>query len=268
MNTQQAFFEALRDPRQPTPAGLCAWNGSDPAARFAVYRNNVLVSLIDALADTYRVARELVGETFFRAMARLFVQQAPPRSRVLAFYGASFPVFVENFPPAASVPYLADVARLEMLRVRAYHAADGAALPADALAQAMAQALAQTDTLAELVLGLHPSVGLLRSRYAVVSLWAAHQGVGELSAVDPALPENALLVRPALEVELLRLDAGASALVAALQQGAPLGPAVAQASQADAHFDLASSFALLIRTHAISSITHPDWSQACLHPPQ
>ncbi|OGB30321.1 MAG: DUF2063 domain-containing protein [Burkholderiales bacterium RIFCSPLOWO2_12_FULL_61_40] len=264
MNTQQAFFEALLDPRQSAPSGLCAWNGSDPAVRFAVYRNNVLVSLVDALADTYPVAQELVGEPFFRAMARLFVRQEPPRSRVLAFYGESFPTFIENFAPAASVPYLADVARLELLRVRAYHAADGAALPADALAQA----LAQPDTLAELVLGLHPSVGLLRSRYAVVSLWAAHQGVGALSDVDPALPENALLVRPGLEVELLRLDAGASALVAALQQGTPLGPAAAQASQADADFDLASSVALLIRTHALSSITHPDGSQACIHPPQ
>lgn len=263
MNTQQAFFEALRDPCQPPPGGLCVWNGSDPAARFAVYRNNVLVSLIDALADTFPVAQELVGETFFRAMARLFVHQEPPRSRVLALYGESFPAFVENFAPAASVPYLADVARLEMLRVRAYHAADGAALPADA----MAQALAQTDALAELLLGLHPSVGLLRSRYAVVSLWAAHQGVGELSAVDHARPENALLVRPALEVELLRLDTGTSALVAALQRGTPLGPAVAQASQADADFDLVSSLALLIRSHAISSITHPDWSQVCRHPP-
>lgn len=263
MNTQQAFFEALLDPGQAAPAGLCAWNGSAAAARFAVYRNNVLVSLIDALADTYPVAQELVGEPFFRAMARLFVHQAPPRSRVLAFYGEAFPAFIENFAPAASVPYLADVARLEMLRVRAYHAADGAALPTGA----MEQALAQTDAPAELVLGLHPSVRLLRSRYAVVSLWAAHQGVGELSAIDPAQPENALLVRPGLDVELLRLDAGASALVAALQQGAPLGPAVAQASQADASFELAGSLALLIRSHAIASITHPDWSQTCTHLP-
>jgi hypothetical protein len=41
-----------------------------------------------------------------------------------------FPDFIEQFEPASSVPYLADVARLEMLRVRAFHAADADPLTA------------------------------------------------------------------------------------------------------------------------------------------
>ena len=50
------FAAALLDSRQGCPAGLRTWNGSDPAARLAVYRNNVVSSLIDALADTFPVA--------------------------------------------------------------------------------------------------------------------------------------------------------------------------------------------------------------------
>ena len=57
MNGQQAFVAALFDAELPPPTGLTAWNGSDPATRFAVYRNNVVVSLIDALADTYPVTQ-------------------------------------------------------------------------------------------------------------------------------------------------------------------------------------------------------------------
>ena len=113
MSHQQAIAAALLDPAHPCPPGLTAWNGSDPARRFAVYRNNVIVSLIDALADTFAVTQELVGEAFFRAMAREFAYANPPTSPLLAFYGDTLPDYIEHFPPAASVPYLADVARLD-----------------------------------------------------------------------------------------------------------------------------------------------------------
>jgi hypothetical protein len=251
MNGQQAFFEALLDPGQPPPSGLTAWNGSDPAARFAVYRNNVMASLVDALANTYPVTHELVGETFFRAMAQLFVHAEPPRSRVLAFYGEAFPDFVERFPPAASVPYLADVARLERLRVHAYHAADGATLSTETIAEALTN---NAGGLPDLRVAFHPSTGLLRSPYAVVSLWAAHQGITDIASVDPLVPENALIVRPELDVEVLGLDAGASDFVARLLQGESLGGAAEQVGHTYPDFDLARLLGLLIQKQAITSM--------------
>ena len=186
MSDQPFFAAALLDPDAPCPAGLTAWNGSDPARRFAVYRNNVIASLIDALAETFPVTLELVGEEFFRAMAGVFVRVAPPRSALLAEYGEGFPDFIENFEPARGVPYLADVARLELLRVRAFHAAD-----ADPVSpEQIAHALADPERLPALRVVCHPSLGVLSSRYAVVSLWAAHQGIGDLASVDPYLPGN------------------------------------------------------------------------------
>ena len=223
---------------------------SDPAVRFGVYRNNVGASLINALAETYPVTQELVGEQFFRAMARLYVSTEPPRSRVLAFYGESFPIFIENFPPAAGVPYLADVARLEMKRVRAYHSADGAVLTADAIAEI----LADMDGLPDLTVGFHSSVRLVQSRFAVVSLWAAHQGITDISTVDPYVPENALVMRPRLDVEVISLDISASTFVLHLLQGASLGDALTLTSGANPDFDLADILSLLITQHAISSM--------------
>jgi hypothetical protein len=251
MNGQREFFVALLDPEQPPPSGIKTWNDSDPAVRFSVYRNNVVASLVNALADTFPVTLELVGEAFFRAMAQLFVRNEPPRSRVLAFYGASFPSFIEHFAPAASVPYLADVARVEMLRVRAFHALDVDDLPASALVAA----LADRNALPDLQIGLHPSVGLIRSEYAVASLWAAHQGAADISAVDPYVSEHALVMRARLDVELMSLTAGAGDFVAHLLQGASLGRAVEQAVHAHPEFDLSSILGLLVRSHAIASIT-------------
>ncbi|WP_394791079.1 DUF2063 domain-containing protein [Rhodoferax sp.] len=246
MNHQAAFARALLDPAQACPDGLATWNGSDPAQRFAIYRNNVTVSLIDALAATFPAVQQLVGEDFFRAMARLFVQAQPPRSKVMAWYGAGFADFIEGFAPAASVPYLADVARLEMARVRAYHAADVAPIAATDLHAA----LADPEQLAQLRLQLHPSLQLVASRFAVVSLWQAHLGLLPIAQVDPTLPQAALVFRQGLEVEVSLLSTAACVFISALQQGATL----LAAAGVDPRLDLPAILALLIRQQLITHI--------------
>ena len=253
MSDQRLFAATLLDPDAPCPDGLIAWNGSDPARRFAVYRNNVIVSLIEALAETFPVTLELVGEQFFRAMAGVFVRVAPPRSVLLAEYGEGFPAFIESFEPARSVPYLADVARLELLRVRAFHAAD-----ADPVSpEQIAHALVDPERLPALRVGCHPSLGLLRSPYAVVSLWAAHQGIGDLASVNPGLPESALVVRTGLEVQVIALPPGGDALVAGFVNRLTLSEAAARAVSAHQDFDLTAHLALLLRVGALASLSLP-----------
>ncbi|WP_367847934.1 DUF2063 domain-containing protein [Rhodoferax sp. WC2427] len=247
MTSQTTFAAAVLDPALPAPTGLRVWNGSDPAARFAIYRNNLAVSLVDALADTFPAVQELVGGDFFRAMARLYVQAHPPHTRAMAWYGAGFAAFVDNFGPAASVPYLADVARLEMGRVRAYHAAD-----VDAVApQALQAALADPQQLAQLRLDLHPSLQVIASRFAVFSLWAAHRGALQAADVDPALPQTALVSRRGLDVEVLEVSAAAGAFITALQQGCSL----LAATRSDPTLDLPATLALLIRQQLITRLS-------------
>jgi hypothetical protein len=250
MSHQQRFADALLDPEQPCPPGLTTWNGSDPARRFAVYRNNVIVSLVDALADTFAVTQELVGETFFRAMARVFAYANPPTSRLLAFYGEAFPDFVGRFPPAAGVPYLADVARLEFLRVRACHVADVAPVRTEDFAAVLADA----DNLPHLNLSLHPSLAVFDSTAAVVSLWAAHQGLGDLATVVPDVPETALVVRDGLDVEVSEISRAAGVFIEALQRGETLGSAMVSAQAVDPDFDAAMPLALLIQKSAITAL--------------
>ncbi|MEI8325095.1 MAG: DNA-binding domain-containing protein [Betaproteobacteria bacterium] len=255
MSWQQQFVDALlRDSDAaslPCPVGLVSWNGSDPARRFAVYRNNVVVSLIDALANSFAVAQELVGEDFFRAMARRFVREAPPRSRMLAFYGQDFPAFIDSFAPAADVPYLGDVARLEMLRILAYHAADRAVLTPAQVAAVLGGELG----LEELRFALHPSVAVLRSRHAVVSLWGAHQGLLDIGSVQTDRPETALVVRIGLEVSVVGVDAASGCFIEQLLQGVTVVQAAAACECEGLDFDLAASLAALLRWHCIASIS-------------
>lgn len=252
--THQAdFAAALLDPMLACPDGLIVWNGSDPARRLAVYRNNVIASLIDALAETFPVVQELVGPEFFRATAAVFVRQAPPRSRILAGYGQGFPGFIEQFDPARGLPYLADVARLELARVRAYHAADAGHLTDEAVGLAMAD----PDRVADLRLVCHPSLSVVHSQFAVVSLWAAHQGEADLATIDPRRPEDAIVLREGLEILVLHAPPGGAAFATALLQGRCLGDAVSAAGACAPAFDPTTALALLMCHGAIASIHLP-----------
>ncbi|MGE7957639.1 DNA-binding domain-containing protein [Pseudomonas sp. NPDC089530] len=250
MSPQTAFANALLDPDQPCPADLYCANGADPASRFAVYRNNVQSSLVNALAEAYPVVAQLVGEEFFRAMAALYVRAFPPRSALLNDYGHDFADFIAGFAPAASLPYLADVARLERLRVSAYHAADASPVQTAQIVAAMAA----PATLGQLRLQLHPSLDTLDSAYPVVALWAAHQGDGDLSSIDLHRPQNALVLRNRLEVEVFAIDAGAAHFIHCLRHSQPLRAAATGALALGQGFDPIQSLALLIRCGAITAL--------------
>jgi putative DNA-binding protein len=252
-SSQSDFAAALFDPSSACPDGLRVWNGSDPTRRLAVYRNNVIVSLVDALAETFPVVQELVGTEFFRAMAAVFVRQAPPHSRILARYGQAFPGFIEQFEPARVVAYLADMARLEFARVRAYHAADAEPVTKEALGLAMAN----PERIPELRLVCHPSLSVVESSFAVVSIWAAHQGEGDLATIDPAQAQDAFVLRDGLEVLVLHAPPGGAAFVAGLLQGRCLGDAVTAAAACAPAFDVAAVLSLLAYHGALTSIHWP-----------
>ena len=157
--------------------------------------------------------------------------------------GAPFADFIASFAPAASVPYLADVARLEMARIASCHAADVDTLTPDAIGRAMAE----PQHLARQVVTLHPSVHLLSSRHAFFSLWAAHQGVLDIAHVDPDIAQQVLVFRAGLDVQTLQIPLGACCFLRRLHCGDALADAADEATGADAHFDLPGAIALLLR---------------------
>jgi len=246
MNTT-AFTSALLSTN--TPDGLRMGNASDPATRLAVYRNNVFASLTNVLADSFPVTRALVGEEFFRCMAQQFIRLHPPRSPLLVRYGMgadedSLVVFIANFPPAAGVPYLSDVAKLEAARIHAYHAADETPLEHKALTSALNSSVEQVR------IRLHPSVQILASPFAIASLWFAHHGIVDISSVDPYSPEQALVLRDELDVLVLTISPGDATFINSVHRGETLQQAVS-AAESHSDFDLTRAMQGLIRHRAI-----------------
>src|SRR5271163_2699962 len=86
-----AFAAALAEPSAAPPAMTRGRLGAPDARRFSVYRNNVAVGLIGALEARYPVSRRIVGDDFFRAIARIYVTVHRPRSPLMVAYGDDFP---------------------------------------------------------------------------------------------------------------------------------------------------------------------------------
>jgi hypothetical protein len=236
--TEAAFHAALW--QGTPPPGLAAPDPSEIARRFSVYRNNVQHGLTRALVARFPVVEQLVGAEFFTAMARVFIAEAPPAHPVLFSWGEAFPAFLESFPPVGHLPWLGDVARLELARGRAYHAADAAPVAPEALVA--------TDP-ERLRLALHPSVELFTSPYPAVRIWQAHQPGAAPGAPLGAGPDHALIARAVdFAVIVAPVDAATHRVLSHLLAGTLLG----EAAHED---DPTPALTLLLRHGLIAAIT-------------
>ena len=247
---QRAFAAALLDPSVLLPPGLVDPEGRACPRRFSVYRNNVATALIEALESSFPAVRRLVGEGFFREAALRFAVAQPPSSPVLLDYGVEFPLFLEHFEPAASLPYLPDVARIERAWIEAHHAGDATPLDPAALAALSG------DRAGELRFSMHPSVRIVRSRYPALTIWRMNvaDGVPEPVALD-AGGEDALVVRPKADVYVRGLPPGGADLIEALARGEPLVAAAEMTMKARVDFDLASHLSGLLESGVLTGFS-------------
>lgn len=242
ITTQSDFRAALLDPASAPPKGLTNPDGVQATKRFDVYRNNVAVSLTDALEAAFPVVAKLVGDDFFRAMAGVYLRAYPPKSPVMMFYGDEMPDFLAGFGPAQSVPYLPDVARLELALRHSYHAADAAPIAPDALAQIA------PDDLPNVVFGFAPSVRLIASRYPLQSIWVANTSGGEVAKTA----QPALIARPEFDPTVDALNQDQALVTQALISGEPLGQALRHGG---AGFDFGALLGRLLSRNALISLT-------------
>ncbi len=241
ITTQTDFRTALLDPNSPPPEGVRNPDGVQATKRFDVYRNNVAVSLTEALETAFPVVRKLVGDDFFRAMAGVYLRAHPPTSPVMMFYGEEMPAFLAGFGPAQSVPYLPDVAALELALRHSYHAADAAPVAPDALGQLA------PDTLPHVTFAFAPAVRIIPSRFPLHSIWWANTHGGK----NTQNAEPALVTRPEFDPQVDVLTPEQAAVCTALMGGEPLGQALRHGG---ADFDLGPLLGLLLARGAITSL--------------
>lgn len=248
--SQPGFTQALFDPTRPVPEGLVDPQGRRAGKRFDVYRNNVTLSLIEALKKSFPAIHSLLGEDNFSQLAVIFLRAHPPKVPILMYYGDEMPAFLEGFAPLASYPWMGDLARLEQAIRESYHAAD-----ASPIEPARLQNLPPERLLAAR-LTLAPSLRLIRSRWPVLSLRRRQLEDG---APEPEPRGEAVLItRPEFDPVEQLLPPGGATFILALQDGARFGDAFDRAQSAIADFDLSAVLAMLTAGGAITDLTEPN----------
>ena len=140
------------------------------------------------------------------------------------------------------------MAQIELALCRSYHAADIPPIDPQTLQEIAPDALLAS------CLQLAPSVHLIRSRWPVVSL--VHANSSATGGAPPKMqPEDALIIRPEFDPEIIALPAGGGAFIKALLRGAPLGEALKAATIASGDFNLTEVLGLLLKGGAIIKIT-------------
>ena len=242
---QEDFAHALLEPE--ADAGDASAVGAllrQPG--FAVHRNTVLKGCIDALQANYPAVARLVGDEWFRAAASIYARANLPAQPMLLFYGEDFASFLATFEPAAELPYLAGVARLDRFWTEAHTARDEAPVHAPALAGLEAAAIQGV------VLRPHAS-----TRWAwfdgqpVFTIWQRNRASGPLdeSPIDWR-GEGALVVRPGDAVQWIGIDAAACAFLDACAEGRTIAEAGTAALAVNPRTDLVVLAAQLVAAGA------------------
>jgi len=188
----------------------------------------------------------IVGAEFFQAMARAYVVSEPPQTPILLDYGAGFPDFIRLFAPAATLPYLSDVARIERAWTEAYHSPEAA--PFDPAAFTAVE----PDQLPEIRLLLHPSVRVVRSQFPALTIWRMNIGDGVPAPVDLAAGgEDVLVVRPEADVEVRSIPGGSLEFIRALADGMSVLAALKAAISVDPGFELSANLSGLMQAGAL-----------------
>jgi len=242
---QRDFGAALLDRTRPVPSGLVGPDGELSARRFSVYRNNVVMGLIETLKDAFPAVHRIVGTDFFRAMAAEYVVAKPPLSPILLDYGADFADFVAEFEPSSVLPYLPDVARIERAWTEAYHAPEASPLEPEKLMSV------ESERLGEIRLVLHPSLGIVRSLLPALTIWRMNVGDGMPGPVDlEGGGEDTLIIRPAAEVEVRPMPPGGAEFATELAAGKSVTEAAKVAISHSEEFHLSANLIGLISAGA------------------
>lgn len=234
----QEFSGALRAPEMP----------SSSAPGLAIYRNNTRAAFLKVLQETFPVTQKLVGEEFFRFLAREYFHHYPASSPWVRDYGRRLPKFLASFAPVSHLGYLPDVAQIELLWLEAYHEREAVPLNTAALQAALSDEAAPQSRFA-----FHPSLRLFASSHPAATLWKHNRkSDGPLSVNH--MSEHILIARPQAEVEVRTIGPEVFETLSCLMKGDTLEVAIVGTATSEPEKHLSNVLRLLLETQIVTSV--------------
>jgi len=248
-NYQQQFINCLLSPGQENLQNIFMGNPQSLDSRFSIYRNNVIVGLINALEDKFPVCLRLLGGDNFRQLAKEYIGDNLPSSPVMFEYGKSFSKYISSNEIIKQAPYLPDVAKLEYSIGEAYHAPNSPFITLSDFEEFGAAKLFNSRVT------LHPSVSCFHTSYPIVEIWKTNSYDQEVKSITILNAEDVLVSRPNFEVMIESLPVGAVSFINQLSDGKLMSEAVAIVNDMNINFDLTKCLQIMMRSGVIANIS-------------
>ena len=238
----QALPFSIREPQARAARGLEA------------YRANAEALAERALSAVFATVQPMVGAENFQHLACEFWQAHPPLRGDMGEWGDQFPAWLDAHAAMARWPWLSDCARLDL----ALHHSERAA---DAVFDAASLALLESTDPALLALQWMPGTALLRSRWPIATIHAAHRVDDANSeaafanvrvALDEERGEQVLVVRQGWRVQALLMTQLHADWTDSLLAGANLSAALDRAGE---NFDFATWLGTALRGQWLKGVT-------------
>ena len=220
LRLQTTFQQHMLGAADATP--LLAGSAARRALGLGIYANAYRQRLVDVLADAFAKTRTVLGAEAFESAAMHYINEHPPETRNLRWFGAEFAAHLRSVLPAPAA--VAELAQLDWALRQAFDGPDSPALAAADLGSVPPEAWAS------LYLTPVPTAGLLRFEHNTVALWQAIDDETEAPAIVCAeVAVDWLVWRKELQPHFRSLHPVEAALLRAMLGGASFAQACEQA---------------------------------------
>lgn len=151
--------------------------------RVAIYKNGYRTRLIDALADTHPILRQVLGDVDFAEAAGGFIDSQPSMHRSIRWYGRELSRYLARCAPFDAQPIFGELAGFEWTLAEVFDAPDMPHVERDAL-----QNIAP-EKWSTLRFEFHPALRQTSLNWNTVAVWRAMSR--EETPPDPQLQETA-----------------------------------------------------------------------------
>ena len=217
----QRWMKARIRPSGETPRSLVRLNrqrGTPGEERLSVYVVGYRARTREALAEVYEAIHHVLGERVFSELTDAYAAQHPSHDYNLSVFGRHLPDFLTRSPLSEPLPFLPDLAQLEWLVSKAFHAFEQPPMNGSELSSLSVE----NWNPARLI--FQRSVGLVASAWPILEIWDARMQPREQMAIDVVdRPQRVLVRRQDLATRCELLDERQYQVLEGLLAGRPLG---------------------------------------------
>lgn len=215
---QKGFVQAIIKPSQPNDFLVCLVRSGQLHAeeQLAIYQSNMRGVLQQTLAQIYPVCKKIVGDKYFKRLARVYIDENPSKKANLNCYGEGFSVFIYKQclqrNELSDFPYLSDLVQLEWFYHAMYYAEEGAVFDLAGFAAL------RPDQQENCLFLLAPQLAFIHSNYPIASIWRLNQH-DEKQQTLAANAESCCVFRAQNSLDIIDIDESMYQLLIAIKAG-------------------------------------------------